>query len=54
MAWVDEKASQGEERGGEARRKRLKMTTGKGIGPSLRLGLGKSLGVSSKVGMAAA
>ena len=53
IAWVDEKASQGEERGGEARRKRLKMTTGKGSGPSFRLGLGKSLGVS-KVGMVAA
>lgn len=53
IAWVDEKASQGEERGGEARRKRLKMTTGKGSGPSLRLGLGKCLG-ASKVGMAAA
>ena len=53
MAWVDEKASRGEERSGEARRKRLKMMTGKGSGPSLRLGLGKSLGVS-KVGIATA
>ncbi|KAF6230522.1 hypothetical protein HO133_004866 [Letharia lupina] len=53
IAWVDEKASQGEERGGEARRKRLRMTTGKGNGPALRLGLGKSLG-ASKVGMVAA
>ena len=53
VTWVDERASQGEERGGEARRKRLKMTTGKGTGPPLRLGLGKSLG-ASKVGMAAA
>ena len=53
IAWVDEKASRGEERGGEARRKRLKMTTGKGIGPTLRLGLGRSLG-ASKFGMAAA
>ena len=53
IAWVDEKASQGEERGGEARRKRLRMTTGKGTGPPLRLGLGKSL-VASKVGVAAA
>lgn len=53
IAWVDEKASQGEERGGEAKRKRLRMTTGKGSGPPLRLGLGKSLGVS-KVGMIAA
>ena len=49
IAWVDEKASQGEERTGEARRKRLKMSTGKGNGPLLRLGLGKSLG-ASKVG----
>ena len=47
IAWVDEKASQGEERGGEARRKRLKMTTGKGTGPPLRLGLGKSLGANT-------
>ena len=53
IAWVEEKASRGEERGGEARRKRLKMTTGKGTGPALRLGLGKTLG-ASKVGMAAA
>lgn len=53
IAWVDEKASQGEERGGEARRKRLKMTTGKGTGPPLRLGLGRSLG-AGKVGIAAA
>ena len=53
MSWVDEKASQGEERTGEARRKRLRMTTGKGTGPPLRLGLGKSLGVT-KIGMAAA
>lgn len=53
IAWVDEKAAQGEERSGEARKKRLKMTTGKGTGPPLRLGLGKSLGVT-KVGVAAA
>lgn len=53
IAWVDEKAAQGEERGGAARRKRLKMTTGKGTGPPLRLGLGKSLG-TTKVGVAAA
>ena len=53
IAWVDEKASQGEERGGEARRKRLRMTTGKGNGPPLRLGLGRSLG-AGKVGMVAA
>ena len=53
IAWVDEKAARGEERGGAARRKRLRMTTAKGTGPPLRLGLGKSLG-ASKVGMAAA
>lgn len=53
ISWVDEKSSRGEERGGEARRKRLKMTTGKGTGPPLRLGLGKSLN-ASKLGMVAA
>ena len=51
---MDEKVSQGEERGGEARRKRLRMTTGKGAGPPLRLGLGRSLGASKVVGLAAA
>ncbi len=53
IAWIDERASQGEERGGEARRKRLKMTTGRGAGPPLRLPLGNFLG-TSKVGMVAA
>ena len=53
MVWVDEKAAQGEERSGEARRKRLRLTTGKGAGPPLRLGLGRSLG-AVKVGMVAA
>ncbi len=53
IAWVDERASQGEERGGEARRKRLKMTTGRGTGPPLRLPLGNFLG-TSKAGMVAA
>ena len=53
ITWVDEKAAQGEERSGEARRKRLKMTTGRGTGPSLRLGLGKSLS-AGRVGMVAA
>ena len=53
IAWADEKAARGEERGGEARRKRLRMTTGKGTGPVFRLGLGKDLG-ARKVGMAAA
>ena len=45
MAWVDEKADGGEERGGESRHKRLKRSAGsRGAVPPLRLGMGKSLG----------
>ena len=45
IAWVDEKGGCGEERDGESRRKRLKMTSGsRATAPALRLGMGKALG----------
>ena len=42
IAWVDEGAARGEERGGEARRKRLKALMGsrKIAGPPVKLSMG--------------
>ena len=54
IAWVDERAGRGEERDGEARRKRLKMmAASRAAGPAVHFGIGKSLG-GSKVGTVAA
>ena len=54
IAWVDEQSARGEERDGEARRKRLRMMTGsRTAGPAVRFGVGKSLG-GGKVGTVAA
>ena len=54
IAWVEEKAERGEKRNGEARRKRLKLTTGsKPSGPFIHIGVGRRLG-EGKVGTVAA
>jgi hypothetical protein len=54
IAWVDEQSARGEERDGEARRKRLRMMIGsRTAGPAVRFGVGKSLG-GGKVGTVAA
>ena len=54
VAWVEEKAERGENRNGEARRKRLKPITGsKASGPFIRIGIGKRLG-EGKLGTVAA
>jgi len=56
MAWVDEKAGRGEERGAEARHGRLKMRTGTGtrvVAPPFRLGLRNGVGKGRDVIVAA-